>query len=402
MGENTYSQLRWPSMHLPFKRVYPLIACLAALAPPASAQLYKCVGPDGGITYSQTACPEPAASGGASADASRRDPVDQAAVRSMSRPVGRGSVCGRVSEYALEVAVAMRAGVGLQDAFTALGGKWRQRDSSYAGGSAGYRRSTDGNSGNLGDDAAQVVREVFAFSERGELSADLVVDFIDARCQRGELNLTRGTVAGADGIPLLSATGILLNPQGVVLTADAAVRDCSGLRLVGQEGWYAGMVLHRKPELNLALLVASGLRGRPAVFADRDLGEGEFAYLVRRPLRDVLTGDQTVEATEAPVAAPDGSPGSPSQASFLSLSLPESPAQTGAPLIGSGGLIAGMVVPTETEAGGGYALLRGSAIRALLDAEGIDYYRTAALGRLTEREIGRRAAGFMVHVECLP
>jgi hypothetical protein len=363
-----------------------LLLLLLCGAQPAVA-MHKCVDADGNVTYSQTACEEPRGR----APSLPEVPGGGA----LAAPAG-DVLCDRVQAFALELAHGMVAGVTLNRAMAVLGGRGGRDDRSG--------HAALGSRGIVGDDALEIINHVFAFAGRGELDPERIAASAAEQCRGGGFDFERGAPGGAEGLRRMAGSGILLNPQGVLLTADSVIAECGGLRSFRGGGWHDTRVLRRDSALGLAVLVADGLHGRPGVFAEGDAPLPPTLQAVSLPLRGVLSGEPSIaEATLQPPAAdvvgaliaavvPDA-------AAPLPLSLPPGPALSGAPLIGDGGLIAGIVLPA---ADGGFEVLPTAAVRRFLAAADVSHFGAAALGRLTQQETRRRAAGFTVHVECVP
>jgi hypothetical protein len=368
-------------------RLLLLLLPLVCGGPPAMA-MHKCVDADGNVTYSQTACEEPQG---------RPPPVaaDKPGAAARSGDV----LCDRVQAYALELAHGMLAGVGLDRALAVLGGR----------GGADYRGSHAGSGSRgaaaiVGDDALEIINHVFAFAGRGEQDPERIAESAADQCRRGRFDFERGAPGGADGLRRTAGSGILLNPQGVVLTADSVIAECGGLRSFRGGAWHDTRVLRRDAVVGLALLVADGLHGRPGVFAEGDGPMPATVQVVSLPLRGVLSGEPSlaearVQRPAADVAGALISAVVPDPAARQPLSLPPAPALPGSPLIGDGGLIAGMLVPGQD---GRLDALPTAAVRHFLAGADVSHFGAAALGPLTTQEIRRRAAGFTVHVECLP
>jgi hypothetical protein len=359
--------------------------------------MHKCVDADGSVTYSQTACEEPAA-------ARLRGPVADAPGPEMNAAVAQADVlCDRVHDFALELAEAMQEGVGRDRALAILGGR---------SDSAGFRTGT-GSVTILGDDALQIINHVFAFAGRGAVEPARIAESARSQCRRSRFDFERGAHGGAEGLSRRAGSGILLNAQGMVLTADLAISECGGLRVYRDGGWHDARVLRRAPASGLVVLVAEGIRGRPAVFSDADAPATGRLHAASLPLRGVLTGRVSVaDAAVGEVgAAPPAMVGGGATAAagvnavagsgtLRSLSLPSGPAQAGGPLLNNAGLVGGMVLPGP--AGMAPVFMPAPALRELLSADAIAHYSAAGLGQLSRDEVRRRAAGFTVHVECMP
>ncbi|NBC15644.1 MAG: hypothetical protein GVY09_20320, partial [Gammaproteobacteria bacterium] len=255
----------------------------------------------------------------------------------------------------------------------------------------------------------EVINHVFAFAGRGAVDSSRIADSAAQQCLRGRFDFARGAPGGAAGLRLAAGSGILLNRQGMVLTAERLVADCRGLRVYDDGTWRDAGLLRRDPPAGLAVLVAEGLRGRPAVLTDGSASPQSQLFAATLPLRGVLSA--AVSIVDAAVAAAgDGDPAAaggarargaeaPAGDGHWALSLPEGSAQWGAPLLGSGGLVVGIALPDDE---GGARALPAAALRDFLSAADLPFYSAAALGELTREEVRRRAAGLTVHVECMP
>jgi hypothetical protein len=353
--------------------------------------MHKCVDADGNVTYSQTACEQ--------SSADRPDgpqaPGAVSAGHSVSASGQAESRCDHVRGFALELAEAMRHGVQLDQAVAILGGR-------------------TGPAGILGDDTLEIANYVYAFAGRGAGDPARVADSTVEYCRRGKFAFDAGAPGDADRLPRESGSGILLSPQGMVLTVDRLVAACRSLRLYREGAWYEAQLLRREPDLDLAILVAQGLRGRPAVLADAAESQAGPLLAASLPLRGVLMGRVSLaEVAEAPgtadvaasrgLAAGTASGAAPAQDAGVEplLHLTSGSAQAGAPLLTSSGLVAGMALATAEE-GAPLRLMWTRALRRFLDAANIDYYSASGLGELNREELRRRAAGFTVHLACLP
>jgi hypothetical protein len=372
-----------------------------------AAGMHKCVDADGNVTYSQTACREPADvpppvdGPGQSGD----DPGAAFGDRREPKHGAQDMLCARVHDFALEMAEAMRQGVGVDEAVAIFGGcpdRSRFVD--------GYGRLS-GTRGIVGDDALEVINHVFAYAGRGAAEPAQIAEAAARHCRRGRFELEPGAPGGAEGLRRRAGSGILLNPQGMVLTADRLIADCGGLRTFRGGAWRETRVLRRDPALDLAILLVDGLQGRPAVFTDADAPLAGTLVVASLPLRGVLTGQ--VDITEASVAAGDPTLPIPQETAgpeagladapdgVWPLDLPAGPAQTGAPVLDDTGLIAGMVLSAAAD-DDAPRLVPTAALRRFLVHTDVAFYSAPGLGKLTRDELRRRAAGFTVHVECSP
>jgi len=211
--------------------------------------------------------------------------------------VGRGATALRNARqaFALELAHGMVAGVTLNRAMAVLGGRGGRDDRSG--------HAALGSRGIVGDDALEIINHVFAFAGRGELDPERIAASAAEQCRGGGFDFERGAPGGAEGLRRMAGSGILLNPQGVLLTADSVIAECGGLRSFRGGGWHDTRVLRRDSALGLAVLVADGLHGRPGVFAEGDAPLPPTLQAVSLPLRGVLSGEPSIaEATLQPPA----------------------------------------------------------------------------------------------------
>ncbi|MCG6941606.1 MAG: DUF4124 domain-containing protein [Thiohalocapsa sp.] len=385
-----------------------MLSLLLSGAPVASA-MYKCVDADGNVTYSQTACEEP--SGAAFRAAAARPTPHVDADAGMDGGGSDDVLCDRVRDFALELAWAMRQGVGIDRAVSILSG--RADPSSFADGYG--RRAGRGSRSILGDDVLEIINQVFAFAGRGTSDPAGIAEAAARRCLQGRFEFDRGAPGGTDGLRRAAGSGILLNPQGMVLTADRLIADCGRLRVYRGGAWHEASLLHRDSAVGLAVLLADDLHGRPAVFAVADKPSDQMLFAMTLPLRGVLSGevgladaDVDMSSAAAP-AAPVSSDAAANAAAAteidaarpLPLALEPGPAQLGAPLLNSAGLLSGLALPPADDGGPPRLMPAGALLRFLTSAD-IAHYSAAGLGKLTRQELRRRAAGFTVHVECLP
>ena len=377
-----------------------LLSLLLCTAPFATA-MNKCVDAAGNVTYSQTACDAPL---DAAAPLGVAVGPESPAQGAGGIPVDdEDSLCGRVRGFALELAWAAQQRIGADQLVASLGG--RDDSDRYD------RRGGAGTGGIVGDDVLEIVQRVFALASQGAETPAQIADAVARQCVEGRIDFDRRSPGGADGLRLRAGSGILLNPQGLVLTADRLVTNCRRLRVSRGGAWYQAGLVRRDPDAGLIVLLADGLYGRPAVFALDDAPPEDPLFAVTLPLRGVLTGDVGIAAADA---APSGSTASPAPSAgdstpagagasgaSRSLALEPGPAQDGAPLLDSAGLVAGMVL-LPTADGAAPQAVPASALRSFLSSADIAHYSAVGLGKLTRDELRRRAAGFAVHVECQP
>jgi hypothetical protein len=387
--------------------MWPLSSLLLLLllgTSPLAVGMHKCVDADGNVTYSQTACEEPTGS-----------PPRETAARSSVPEVVAGTavgdvLCDRVHDFALELAEAMRDGVGLDRAVAILGGRADPAgfDSNYGG------RVGSGTVTILGDDALEIINHVFAFAGRGAVEPARIAESAVSQCRRGRFDFERGAAGGAAGLRRRAGSGILLNAQGMVLTADRLIAECGRLRVYRGGTWHDARLLRRAPASGLVVLLADGVQGRPAVFTDADAPASGRLNAASLPLRGVLTGSVTVAdaivGRDRPASHVQASDGFLADAGLAVtagagilplLDLPPGPAWVGAPLLDDAGLVGGIVLPGAAE-GMEPVFKPAPALRRFLRADAIAHFSAAGLGQLTRAEVRRRAAGFTVHVECMP
>lgn len=155
-----------------------------------------------------------------------------------------------------------------------------------------------------GDDALEIVNQVFALGAWGVEEPARIADTTARQCRQGRIDFDRGARGGADGLRSSAGSGRVLNPQGMILAEDRLIAESGRLRVYGDGAWHNARLLRRDPALDLVVLLADGLRGRPAVFALDKEPPTETLLDSGLPLRGVLTGEVTV--AEGEVGAPLG------------------------------------------------------------------------------------------------
>lgn len=202
-----------------------------------------------------------------------------------------------------------------------------------------------------------------------------------------------------------TGTGFYVNRQGHVLTNAHVVDKCREITVTRQGGAPATASLVKSDTANdLAVLIAAPSPAVAAFRAGRPVRPGESVVAFGFPLTGTLSSDGTV--TNGSVNALSGL-GDDSR--YLQISAPVQPGNSGGPLLDTSGHVVGVIT---LSLGGKYArrtgtlpqninfALKADVARTFLQAAGVPL-ETASGGRdLSVPDIGEKARGFSVLVDC--
>lgn len=286
---------------LPLTRI--LFAALVSLtAADAAAKLYKCEGPQGGISYSDKPCV---------ADQKSRD---VSGIARASGSTGPGEpICRKVQEFATDVAKAMRRGV----------------DSSAVS-------DYNGGVGAIDAVAYDIINYVYSFKYTQMYSAGRIGGLAYNKCMGGGFPFPEGRAGGGSS----SGTGFVVSEQGHVLTNHHVVDTCKNVTIAADNQTYPAEVLAHDEAWDLALIKAT-LPGRvPASFRAKTKAVlGEPVIVAGYPLRGLLADD--LQVTTGSVSALAGIRG---DRRTLQITAPVQPGNSGGPLFDAAGAVIGVVV----------------------------------------------------------
>jgi len=143
-----------------------------------------------------------------------------------------------------------------------------------------------------------------------------------------------------------SGTAFVVHPEGLLLTANHVVEGATSIEIScnGQPGQFA-VVKSSSASTDLALLEVSGELGTASVLrlSQERAALGDEVFTVGYPLIGLLGRDQ--KYTEGTISALSG----PAEdASFLQISVPVQPGNSGGPLVNGQGDVVGVVIATAS------------------------------------------------------
>ena len=204
-----------------------------------------------------------------------------------------------------------------------------------------------------------------------------------------------------------SGTGIVVSPQGHILTNAHVVKGCqtATVRLAGTASNPASIVARSEAD-DLALLLASPTTQKVASFRiSPPVRAGEAVVVYGFPLSGLLTS--TGNATTGNVSALAGLR---NNSAHLQTSAPVQPGNSGGPLLDNKGNVIGVVVSkldalrfaklTEDIPQNINFAIKASVAANFLDAQGAPYLIDNATEELPVPDIVERAKAFTVEVQC--
>lgn len=141
---------------------------------------------------------------------------------------------------------------------------------------------------------------------------------------------------------LSSGTGFLINEAGWILTNAHVVEDCTEIEVAGHG--HTNTVIRDAVEDFAALRITNPPAAGPLVFRTRPARLAEPVHALGYPLSDILSA--SVRATSGTVNA---LPGPDRGESFLQISAPIQPGNSGGPVIDNAGLVVGVTTATLSE-----------------------------------------------------
>lgn len=338
------------------------------LVQPAEAGVYKCVGPDGGVVYSDKACPQEGEQAQLSPSVGGDDQ-------------GPGpQTCGELREFGLAVARLMRRGI---DSINVMG---------YLGGTEVME-----------DVAQEVVNFVYSFKSVSSYTPARVGGYVFTRCMRGEFSFPEATRAAAKGV---IGSGVLVNEDGYVLTNQHVVDACDGIRVLTAAGEYPARVVAQDASLDLAVVSAAVPDPAYARFrAGNPPALGERVVVAGYPLQGLLAdGLQVTTGTVSALA------GIRNDHRHLQMTAPVQPGNSGGALLDGEGRLIGIVVSKlnavkVAEITGDIPqninfAVQGELARGFLARAGVRKYDAGADGGQATREIAAAARRFTVAIAC--
>jgi TPR repeat protein len=209
--------------------------------------------------------------------------------------------------------------------------------------------------------------------------------------------------------PELYATGsgFVVSQAGQILTNLHVVGDCALVRTGHSDAdRQKAAIAAVDSENDLALLLSPpGIRAVATFRKGSGVRPGDSVVAVGFPLQGLLAS--STNATTGTVSAVAGIR---DDARYLQITAPIQPGNSGGPLLDMSGNVVGVVVSKldalkVAEATGDIPqnvnfAIKDSVARAFLDAKGVEYETASSDQELTAAEVGERATGFTVLVEC--
>lgn len=217
--------------------------------------------------------------------------------------------------------------------------------------------------------------------------------------------------AAAPGTPPAAATragtgtGFYVNRQGHVLTNAHVVAKCRELTVSRQgSAPIPASVVKADASNDLAVLIAAPSPAVATFRAGRPVRAGEAVVAYGFPLTGTLSSGGTV--TNGTINALSGLR---DDSRYLQISAPVQPGNSGGPLLDTGGNVVGVVT---SSLGGRFARTTGSlpqninfalkadVARTFLEAAGVPVETTGGGRELSTPDIGEKARGFAVLIDC--
>ncbi|MDB5408887.1 MAG: serine protease [Rhodospirillales bacterium] len=214
--------------------------------------------------------------------------------------------------------------------------------------------------------------------------------------------------AGDRDHPLIgTGSGIVIDPQGHVLTNDHVVRTCGELRIRDAAETSGGATVQAHDQTNdLAVLKAAHPSRDAARLRDSgDLRQGEGVTVIGYPLGEFLgSGVSVVTGSLAKLVGPND------DSRILQVSAPVQPGNSGGPLVDNGGNLIGVVSRTLDSVGIASAAgfipqnvnfaIKTSVVKSFLEADHVGYTATTGLAQISTADIADLARKFTVRIEC--
>lgn len=204
-----------------------------------------------------------------------------------------------------------------------------------------------------------------------------------------------------------TGSGIVITPDGVILTNEHVVRKCDSLEVVlDSTRTVSATVRALDPARDLALLAAE-VSFPLAAMVRRDAAPrlGEPVAVIGYPLVSVLSAQPNVSFGN--VNSTVGVKGNPGQ---MQIDVPIQKGSSGGPVLDSAGNLIGIVVSKldalklakstgDLPQNINFAI-RGDIVRSFLEAQHLDFTSSSASSRLENTEIAKRGSAVTVQVRC--
>lgn len=199
-----------------------------------------------------------------------------------------------------------------------------------------------------------------------------------------------------------TGSGVVVSPQGHIVTNHHVVSDCRQVRVPGIG---AAQLIADDPDADLALLQASGIPPATAVLSDEVVRAGDAVVVLGYPLAGLLATEMNV--TTGNVSAEAGPGG---DVRLMQFTAPVQPGSSGGPVMDTSGHLVGIVVSglgslrLAREIGTlpqnvNFAI-KESVVRNFLEANET-HYETALFGwQRSTAEIADEARDYTVLLEC--
>lgn len=203
-------------------------------------------------------------------------------------------------------------------------------------------------------------------------------------------------------------TAFIVSPQGHLITNDHVIEGCGQVYAVMPESKFAAKIMARDPKNDLAVLKITGAMASVAIFRTApSIRAGESVVVVGYPLRGsglIATQANITTGTVSALAGPQN------DARVLQITAPVQPGNSGGPLLDHSGNVIGIVFGKLDALAVANAAsfipeninfaLNGRIIQTFLDSIGLKYQTATSEAKLEPADIGARAKGFTVAVEC--
>lgn len=203
-----------------------------------------------------------------------------------------------------------------------------------------------------------------------------------------------------------SGTGFFVSKSGHVMTNAHVVSECAEVSFWADGRQHLLMLIGTDEANDLAVLQVGGAPSHIATFREgRPIRPGDDIMVVGFPLRNLLSDDSVVTTGTVSARA-----GLQNNSSYLQISAPIQPGNSGGPVLDSSGLVVGVatafldsvkmmkerqVVPQNVN-----FAVNGSIAKAFLDAHDIPYVVQANVSQKERSEIADLARRYTVSIRC--
>ena len=207
-------------------------------------------------------------------------------------------------------------------------------------------------------------------------------------------------------MPTSSGSGLLVGPDGEVLTNHHVVDGCAQVTVRRSGDAHTATTRESDATNDLALLVASGLSGETAAFsASPQAALGESVTVAGYPFGGLLASDLHVTSGNISALA-----GLRDDSTRLQITAPVQPGNSGGPLLDESGNVVGVVVSRLNALGVARATgtipqnvnfaIKGSVARMFLEIHGVPCGRADRSEKISTQAVADLARSFTVAVEC--